>query len=77
MPWITSRMAELMFRLEHRHSDGSWGSLEPRPAHHDAAEHDPEAGGRDGHDATPATTCDEQVRVRIPDGGAGRPGARR
>ncbi len=28
------------FRIEHRHSDGSWSPLEP--AHHDAAAHDGE-----------------------------------
>jgi hypothetical protein len=28
------------FRIEHRHSDGSWSPLEP--AHHDSAAHDGE-----------------------------------
>jgi hypothetical protein len=61
-------MAELLFRMEHRHSDGSWSTLEPRPAHHDAAEHDPEAGWADGQ-IYACPVCDEQVRVRVPDGG--------
>ena len=64
-----SRMAELMFRLEHRHSDGSWSSLEPRPQHHDVAEHDPEIAWAEGQ-IYACPTCDEQVRVNIPGGGA-------
>lgn len=63
-----SRMAELMFRLEHRHNDGTWESLEPRPSHHDPANHDPEAGWSDG-EVFACPSCDERVRVRYPSGG--------
>ncbi len=48
------------FRVEHRHSDGSWGSLQPE--HHDPAAHDAERSWvrrmvfRCG-------TCDEMVAV--------------
>jgi hypothetical protein len=63
--------AELLLRLEHRHNDGSWSPLEPRPDHHDATEHDPErawAGGR----IYACPSCDEQVRIVDPasEGGA-------
>jgi hypothetical protein len=63
-----SRMAETLFRIEHRHNDGSWGALEPRPVHHDPSAHDPEASWADGQ-IYACTTCDEQVRVRTPGGG--------
>ena len=36
------RIAELTLRVKHRHEDGSWGTLEPSPSHHDPAAHDPE-----------------------------------
>jgi hypothetical protein len=52
----------MLLRLEHRHSDGSWSSLEPRPSHHDAAEHDPERAWASGQ-IYACKTCDEQVRV--------------
>jgi hypothetical protein len=65
-----SRMAELMVRLEHRHSDGTWETLEPR-AHHDPADHDPEKGWGDG-EVYVCPSCDEQVRVRRPDEPSGR-----
>jgi hypothetical protein len=57
-------MGEALFRLEHRHSDGSWERLEPR-VHHDPAEHDPETGWADG-DVYVCPSCDERVRVRYP-----------
>ena len=40
--------AEFALRLEHRHEDGSWARLEPRPSHHDPAEHDPERDWANG-----------------------------
>ncbi len=36
------RIAELELRVQHRHSDGTWGALEPKFEHHDPAAHDPE-----------------------------------
>jgi len=62
-----ARVREAMMRLEHRHSDGSWSRLEPRPQHHDSTEHDPERGWTDGQ-LYACPTCDEQVIVR---GGTG------
>jgi hypothetical protein len=32
------------YRLEHRHTDGSWASMEEQRSHHDAADHDMERG---------------------------------
>jgi hypothetical protein len=58
---------EALYRLEHRHSDGSWSRLEPRPQHHDAAEHDPERSWSGGK-LYVCPTCDEQVMVRDADG---------
>ncbi len=58
-----ARVREAMMRLEHRHSDGSWSRLEPRPQHHDAADHDPERGWSGGQ-LYACATCDEQVMVR-------------
>ena len=49
-------------RLEHRHSDGSWSPLEPRPSGHDPAELDPERDWAAGR-VYACPTCDEQVRV--------------
>ena len=40
------RLAELTLRVQHRHSDGTWGALEPVPSHHDPADHDPERDWR-------------------------------
>ena len=61
------QLREAIFRLEHRHADGSWSRLEPRPQHHDPAEHDPERSWSGGQ-LYVCPTCDEQVIVRGPDG---------
>lgn len=53
---------ELMLR--HRHTDGTWGRLEARPAHHDPADHDIERAWQDGR-LYVCTTCDEQVQVAV------------
>ena len=55
-------------RMQHRHDDGSWGTLEPRPAHHSPSEHDPE-GEWANHVIYACTTCDELVRVAAPESG--------
>ena len=54
--------SEMLLRLEHRHSDGSWSTLEPRPDHHDPAELDPERAWANGR-VYACIKCDEQVRV--------------
>ena len=53
-------------QLEHRHNDGSWGELEPRPSHHDPAAHDPERDWASGTIYV-CRTCDEEVRVSVVD----------
>jgi hypothetical protein len=56
------RLQELSLRLRHQHDDGTWGQFEPRPSHHDPAEHDPE---RDWARGTiyKCGTCDEEITV--------------
>jgi hypothetical protein len=54
--------ADLQLRMQHQHSDGTWATLEPRPAHHTPAEHDPEREWADGVTYA-CTRCDELVRV--------------
>ena len=58
------RLAEI--QLEHRHNDGSWGELEPRPSHHDPAAHDPEREWASGTIYV-CRTCAEEVRVSVVD----------
>lgn len=59
-----NQLAGMSLRLEHRHADGSWSTLER--SHHDPANHDPE---RDWANAQiySCPTCDEQIRVTAPD----------
>ncbi len=54
--------ADLQLRMQHRHDDGTWATLEPRPSHHSPAEHDPEREWADGV-IYACTTCDELVRI--------------
>ena len=37
-----ARVAELNIRFQHRHTDGTWGTFEPRTGHHSPTDHDPE-----------------------------------
>ncbi len=53
---------ELALRVRHRHSDGSWGDLDPRPSPHDAADHDPERGWKTGAIFV-CRSCDEEVQI--------------
>ena len=48
------RIAEESLRLEHRHSDGTWGRFER--THHDAADHDPERDWAKGQIVYSCTT---------------------
>jgi len=57
------RMQEIMLDVQHRHSDGSWGSLEPDTSHHDATQHDPERGWQNST-LFRCKTCEEEVRIR-------------
>jgi hypothetical protein len=57
------RIQELMLEVQHRHTDGSWGTLEPDTTHHDPSSHDPE---REWPTSTlfRCKTCEEEVRIR-------------
>jgi len=57
------RMQEIMLDVQHRHSDGSWGSLEPDTSHHEATQHDPERGWQNST-LFRCKTCEEEVRIR-------------
>jgi hypothetical protein len=59
------RVSELALRIQHRHTDGTWGSLEPR-SHHDVADHDPETDWASGT-VYICKTCDEEVHVETLD----------
>jgi hypothetical protein len=37
-----ARILEMAYKVEHRHSDGSWGEMIEDKSHHSPAEHDPE-----------------------------------
>lgn len=53
---------ESILRLEHRHDDGSWSAFEPKPSHHDPADHDPERDWANGRIYVCAK-CNEEIRV--------------
>jgi hypothetical protein len=61
---LFDRITEASLRLEHRHSDGSWGRFER--SHHDAADHDQERDWSKGKIVYACTRCDEIVRVDVP-----------
>ena len=57
-----ARTAELQYRIEHRHEDGSWSPMIEERDHHDAAEHDPERLWGTGR-LFRCTKCDEGVLI--------------
>jgi hypothetical protein len=54
--------SDYIFTVQHKHNDGSWGELSPRPRHHDPADEDPERAWAEGR-LYVCNTCDEEVRV--------------
>ena len=58
------RIIEESLRLEHRHSDGTWGRFQR--VHHDPAGLDPERDWAKGKILYSCTSCDELVRVDDP-----------
>jgi len=70
---VYGRITEASLRLEHRHSDGTWGSFEP--LQHDASAHDPERDWAKGKIVYSCTSCDELVRVDDPNKVPGGPEA--
>jgi hypothetical protein len=69
-----ARIREIEFQISHRHNDGSWGRMEERPAHHDAAEHDPERSWSRRR-IFRCTSCEESVTL-IPGEEGGPPQTR-
>jgi hypothetical protein len=65
----TIALAEL--RLQHRHNDGTWGVLTPRPAHHAATDHDQERDWPRG--TIYGCDCGEEVRIVPQDEAASPP----
>lgn len=63
---------EQEFRIEHRHSDGSWAPLEP--VHHGEAEHDPERSWLRGLRLR-CRDCGREVTVTVEPEGGTAPGA--
>jgi hypothetical protein len=57
-----NRIAEVQYRIEHRHEDGSWAPMIEEQNHHDAAEHDPERSWGKGR-VFRCTKCDEGVLI--------------
>lgn len=59
-------------RFEHSHGNGEWHEMiESSPAH-DAAEGDPERAWQKGQ-VFRCTTCEDEIRVSLPEGDAARP----
>jgi hypothetical protein len=56
------RIAELTLRVQHRHEDGSWGTFEPAPSHHDPAAHDVEREWANGT-LYRCTSCADEIVV--------------
>jgi hypothetical protein len=68
------RSFEILYRIEHRHSDGRWGDMVEDRAHHDSAQHDPERGWNLRR-IFRCTSCEESLTL-IP-GEEGGPAAER
>ncbi|HET7676582.1 MAG TPA: hypothetical protein VFK38_01865 [Candidatus Limnocylindrales bacterium] len=63
----TFRLAELQFRIEHRHGGGEWGEMRPRE--HGPADHDQERAWGKGR-IFRCDQCHEEIRV-VPEGDPG------
>ena len=53
---------EYIYRVEHRHKDGSWGEMVEDRSHHSPADHDPERGWGLRR-IFRCTSCDEAVTL--------------
>jgi hypothetical protein len=60
------RISELALRVQHRHSDGTWGAMDPSPNHHDPAAHDPEREWGTGTTYL-CKACGEEVLITTAD----------
>jgi hypothetical protein len=59
-----------MYRIEHRHKDGSWAEMAEVRSHHDAAEHDPERSWGIRR-LFRCKTCEEELTISPGGEGAG------
>jgi hypothetical protein len=55
-------LSEIMLRVEHRHADGTWSTMEPKREPHDPAELDPEEDWQHGH-VYICKACQEEIRI--------------
>lgn len=62
---------ELVYRVEHRHKDGSWAEMAEDPSHHDSTSHDAERSWAIRR-VFRCKTCDESATV-IPGDEGGPP----
>ena len=69
-----ARIIEMALRIEHRHSDGSWGELQEDRGHHSPADHDPERTWKSGR-IFRCTSCDESLTI-VPGSEGGPPAER-
>lgn len=56
------RSVEILYRLEHRHGDGSWGEMVEDRAHHSPSQHDPERSWGFRR-VFRCTSCDETATI--------------
>jgi hypothetical protein len=56
------RTFEILYRIEHRHHDGSWGEMVEDRAHHSPSDHDPERSWSLRR-IFRCTSCEEAVTV--------------
>jgi hypothetical protein len=57
-----TRAAEVQYRIEHQHGDGSWAPMVEERSHHDSADHDPERSWGQRR-LFRCTKCDESVLI--------------
>jgi hypothetical protein len=61
------QLSNALFQVQHQHSDGSWGTMEPEGDPHDPASLDPEQQWQRGH-VYVCRSCEERVRIQVPEG---------
>jgi hypothetical protein len=69
----SARIVEMAYRIDHRHSDGSWGEMVEDRSHHSPANHDPERNWSLRR-IFRCTSCEESVTL-IPGEEGGPPAA--
>jgi hypothetical protein len=59
---VELRIGEAMYRVQHRHKDGSWADMEQVESRHGVSDHDPERGWLTGT-LFRCRTCQEGVEL--------------